>query len=290
MMMVAVIVGSAFFVGCSSDEPTVSQNEGTRTDSVADDTTDVDSASTIRWIDTISPTYMDEYVPYSGNIEPLSSEIRPVFTKGKKWLEWDIWEGIDEGTYNKALNYTYDYTYDVTDSLGVTNAMLCRDGKEFWRFKEEGSCVYAYNLKSEIVGYDDSGAGILKYWREYDFCYDVDINFTHKFINSYCNAISDGIIAESRGTMVLMGKTRRAVKIIYDNGYDYGNGRTRFLDYWVEGIGSLFGNLFGVSLPISGMHNRYHILLECWEGNEKIYDHREFSHDLYTPTEVYFSF
>ncbi len=25
------------------------------------------------------------------------------------------------------------------------------------------------------------------------------------------------------------------------------------------------------------------LLLECYDGDEKIYDHREFSHDLYRP-------
>lgn len=84
-----------------------------------------------------------------------------------------------------------------------------------------------------------------------------------------------------------MGKVRRAVKTRATYGF-----RMEFIseDYWVEGIGSLFGQESSYypqptfHVPANPYAKR---LRECYDGDKKIYDYREFKPELYIPEVVF---
>ena len=67
------------------------------------------------------------------------------------------------------------------------------------------------------------------------------------------------------------------------------NGPGPYVDYWVESIGPLrdseYSNIDGIQSPGPAYLVE---LLECYDGDEKIYDVKEFSHDLYTEIETFF--
>lgn len=277
------IVLSSFILGmiinsCSSDEPSTNPDTVSRTDSTDTDSTAIDSA-TIRWIDTITPTYPDEYVPYTGAIEPLPTYVRPVFTTGKKWIIWDILvqSHVSDNLKDVHGNVIFHYAYDTVDSVGVPVAVVTdENGFPEGAFKEDGTGVWIYYTYSYM---EETGNGLqpeMIIYRNSNLFYDSYINLSYFEGNKIQ-------WAESRGTIVLMGKTRRATKMMHLN---YLTNKTEFLDYYVEGIGPLFGNPLHQNKPQCSARV-YHPLLECWDGDEKIYDAREFSHDLYTPIEVF---
>lgn len=112
--------------------------------------------------------------------------------------------------------------------------------------------------------------------------YDVDPEEGGVITSRYTSTII------SKGVITLMGKERRAVKVWSgdeawaENPYDY----------WVEGIGPLFGQItnYNTHQPTGIMvffGNLYYRVLECYDGDEKIYDYREFRHELYKPTEIF---
>lgn len=102
------------------------------------------------------------------------------------------------------------------------------------------------------------------------------------------DALNYTISLISKGTVVLWGKTRRAAMVKI---YRPRAGCTLY-DYWIEGIGPIFGVVpyFADELPTTALVNwkpLYIRLLECYDGDEKIYDFRTFSPDRYTPEVVY---
>ncbi len=80
-----------------------------------------------------------------------------------------------------------------------------------------------------------------------------------------------------------MGKNRRAVKVFYP----YHRTFEYQYDYWVEGIGPLLGGTpdyyyyYQVNdvLPTGLYGPLYERLLECYDGEDMIYDYREFKGD-----------
>lgn len=273
-LFLCVMVANLLICGCSSEEP-----DGTRSDKVENDTTSNVSDSLILWEDTVSPVYVDEYVPYKGSVTPLNDSQHPIFTQGKKWLVWrlhisnPIGSSVSPG--NSSDNYLFEYGGMETDSDGNINALVMLGEYVDCRFKEVGSSVWVYNKYTRYKR-DEAGNSILEDYWEYEYSYD-----------SYFDPASQQIPfseirAESRGTIVFQGKTRRATKLIKDT-----NGQCEFVDYWVEGIGPLFGFAMKVNKAKPMSVKFVYKLLECWDGDEKIYDMREFNHDLYTPIDKF---
>ncbi len=96
----------------------------------------------------------------------------------------------------------------------------------------------------------------------------------------------DTITTVSRGTVAVMGKLRRAVKIHIHPSWFWSNHPDS--DYWIEGIGSIahFEPQYYDGHPRNSFRPKMdRILLECWDGDEKIYDYREFQPELYQPLE-----
>lgn len=269
-IILGVILVATCFSACTSDEPNGNPNGvDARGDSAAVDSVVVDSLDMPNehqvWLDTVRPVYADAYVPYRGAIEPLSADIRPIFTKNKRWLVWSK-NGMTMTAFNDIFYYDESQTNSHGDKCVHTESNNFLDRY----FVEDGSMVYV-----KVVG---AGAGHEKQYHPYYDCYMLKSDFDD--INS-CDGYTDKIdwTIESRGTIVLCGKTRRATKVVCDD----------FVDYWVEGIGSL--KCTYIQPDYLGGMNAYthytHTILECWDGNEKIYDAREFSHSLYTPIDVF---
>lgn len=209
----------------------------------------------------------DTFVPPTGPIEPLTDELRAIYSDGKRWVvnEDPIKEKIV--TYAVCGDTVFDgynarvYSRLISDKMEYSLSRIIR---------EEGSRVY--NV------YFISNQGL----PEFRLSYDVDPQQGATYSSTYSTTVI------SRGVITLMGKERRAAKVWSgdevwaDNPYDY----------WVEGIGPLFGQIpnYNTMQPtgIWGIFgNLYYRLLECYDGEEKIYDHREFKHELYKPTEIF---
>ena len=209
--------------------------------------------------------------------EPLTEELRPVLTEGKRWVieETSKFIHVANSTTTTVWNKFVDgdttagghsakivrACYDDGRVYGIPEVLREEDGKvyKFWQWNDGANIEYG-NLvasKRELWG----------------LSYDITPQ-------SYMDILLDKefIQLESRGTIVLQGKTRRAVKIRHEHIYMY---HDVYYDYWVEGIGPLFGwhpdyRTYSV-MPTSSPDNiHWYVLLECYDGDEKIYDRREF--------------
>ncbi len=82
------------------------------------------------------------------------------------------------------------------------------------------------------------------------------------------------------GTMVLQGKTRRARELFYHLSPIHNE---PYIDYWVEGIGSLRNRFLSYYTgPLWPTHHvEYMPLIECRDGDDKIYDYREYKPSLF---------
>ena len=210
----------------------------------------------------IGPSEPDEPTFPTGPAEPLTDEIRPVLTDGKKWVRKVV-------KRDPTQNYYWEGRVDGDTVKSGMNAKiiksLAQNGQE----------------KVDVLMREENGV-VYELWggKEFKYAYDVNPQQGIVFVSP-----PTGLSILSRGTIVLMGKTRRAamVECVFNS--------FTIIDYWVEGIGPLFGStvmhyeemnstiLF--SLPL------YAELLECYDGNEKIYDYREFKPELYTPEVVF---
>lgn len=239
-------------------------------DNDADDPTDPD----------VPPT------PPTEQVEPLTDELRPILTEGKRWI---VEYGRVGGT-NKT-KYTCQIAGEETKK-GLPAKIVKIQYTESGEFLDEDF---------DKVMREENGV-VYKLCQVQD-PYSVpedEIESTQEFVLS-CNVVPDhsetyecygyGTTIISRGTIVLQGKTRRAVKV-WSNGHffiDYPG--VDPYDYWVEGIGSLLGqmpdkNYVYPSTATENWRGRYR-LLECYDGDEKIYDYREFTPELYTEEEVF---
>ena len=210
--------------------------------------------------------------------EPLTDEIRPVLTEGKKWVHKDVWDPYWGNTSENRTTYVKGDA-EVDGIIGKSICHINRFGYEtqYTAMAEENGVVYESWLTVEYVG--DVGYESDKF----KYAYEVD---PQKDAENPEYGIQVVTIM-SKGTVVLMGKTRRAVMVKINRGY---NGV--LYDYWVEGIGPLFGNTVRHDqiLPSTPLYNwlpMYSQLLECYDGDEKIYDYTEFKPELYKPEVVF---
>ncbi len=157
-----------------------------------------------------------DYVPYTGPVEPLSDEIRPLLTDGKKWIVLYVYTDqrynsafadsvvdshihSDNGFEYKVVTRLPDYSFTRKDYLEVNGAV-------FGSYPS-GSCLKRFDVNpKESISFPDT---------ESHPSYSLTI--------------------VSRGKITLLGKERRAVKV-------WTGPKSLFAtyDYWVEGIGPLY--------------------------------------------------
>lgn len=212
-----------------------------------------------------------------GKTEALPEMLRPMLTDGKKWTK-------EITTYNS--DYTPKTKEIFTEEIVGDTVVLGLDAKVTRCRDQDGE----YTTGSVV--FREEGNKIYKLWQTR---HDPTGNHTYEF-KLYCDVFPEqgstwltlfDITVISRGTITLMGKQRRAAKV-WTGCYFYEN--TPY-DYWVEGIGPLFyiTSNYNSTLPSAPLHvwSGHCKLLECYDGDEKIYDCNEFSEDLYTPLEVF---
>ncbi len=227
------------------------------------------------------PDPVDSVIEIPG--EPLTDYIRPVLTEGKRWVR---------RSKDKPTSDTYSPNYTVI--IGEDTVINGITAKKILRREADGSTT----IERIVI---EKGSRIYKFngyvfWSDYD-CYPQSY-FSETDFKQIFTPVSKGIIT-------LQGKQRRCTKVRvkahWYSGLDY-----ELTDYWVEGIGPLMGytrNFYSGPTPSASLNSRQAInsyyfsgydddnliwpwlneTLECYDGDEKIYDYREFSPDLYIP-------
>ncbi|MDE5685325.1 MAG: hypothetical protein K2I26_02080, partial [Paramuribaculum sp.] len=219
-----------------------------------------------------------DYTPYTGPVGPLSENFRPIYVDGRRWSRVMVWE--------KQTRDNRYYTEEVTGNvdLDVAIAKKLRHRPDFypdlydtWDYLvEDGGIVYE-GCPGELYYFN----GELKRHWSLKTLYDVFPSESNELTSRLC-AVQAKII--SRGIMTLRGRQLRAAKVKIDklmyNRIQY--------DYWVEGIGSLFGFIIDNN-PIYTMFTggRFDLLVQCVDKNgQLIYDYRDFDPDLYEELEI----
>lgn len=200
--------------------------------------------------------------------EPLTDYIRPIYTPGKRWI-------IDNnhGEYGQQT-ITMAYTSDTT-VLGYPakiRTALTPAGEVFQR---------------SIVREDADGTEYTL-WPNYlnepeGWSFKVSFTLTPGENRYYLAKIYSNIVIIGKGTIVLQGIERRALKI-------WARRLDPQYDYWVEGIGSLYGfwaMYDDRTVAYADPSWRYDRILQCYDGDKLIYDYRELRDELYTPIEEY---
>ncbi len=220
--------------------------------------------------------YVD-FVPYTGPIEPLSDDIRPTYTDGKRW----VCDRVDESHPKGTGQYEYQIVGDAVINESVLGSLAYLSEAVYMTSAKKATFT---NNKPQYYK-EENGVAYLLGTTYIDGCTRYVYHPFWEINPSKSKQVADyyslGIIV-SRGTITLMGKVRRAVKLLCPRDIR----KLAPYDYWVEGIGPLFG--FKASYEpqpnCSYFGESYHIRLrECYDGDEKIYDYREFKHDLYVP-------
>lgn len=204
--------------------------------------------------------------------EPLSTELRQVLTDGKKFV------------YGNAS------TNEIQQTKIVVGDTLC-DSKEAKVLRTTNySSITNSEYDAYSVQYEKSGRIFSQYTQPYpiedspspwtrdgNWCVIVDM-LSH--VGDKIISVEETVV-ESKGTIVIMGRTLRAVKVKYLSSYHI---YPRDYDYWVEGIGSVYGRepLYSMILP-TGRYEIDKALLECYDGDDKIFDYREFDESTYKP-------
>lgn len=200
--------------------------------------------------------------------EPLTDYIRPIYTPGKRWI-------IDNnhGEYGQQT-LTMEYTGDtiVSGYPAKIRSTFSADGKR---------------IKRSIVREDADGTEYTL-WPNYldepkGFSFKVNFTLMPRGNRYYMSKFYRSIVIVGRGTIVLQGVERRALKV-------WAHGIEPQHDYWVEGIGSLYGYCAmydDMTASYGDPSWRYDRILQCYDGDKLIYDYREFRDELYTPIEDY---
>ena len=256
MMIAACAVA---FSACDSDEP------GANTDPETPETP----------IDPEEPNNPEEPEFPTGPAEPLTDEIRPVLTDGKKWEFKVFTKNKPEGSSSSSL-----FVQGDTAIKGVLAKRICAisDNNPQFLMREVDGVVSSY-WKIEDSEIPDT----------YDFLYSYDIDPQE---GEFLYGSPTNILIMSKGTIELMGKTRRAVLVKDIRFYGQNYFGAYIYDLWIEGIGPLFGTLLWhqfilPSTPLYNWWSMHYLLLECYDGDEKIYDYREFTPERYKPEVVF---
>lgn len=217
-------------------------------------------------------------VPPAEGPEPLTEYLRPTLSDGKKWI-------VEKGVFNASTETYTTETYTeyvlkdtIVDGFSAKKIQLSLGDGNPYGFKvqrEEDGMVFTWQLSQEPY---------------YDFYRNVMIWGLDFNVNPQgsvtIRTARNNLVTVSRGTITLMGKMRRAVKVWCGSSKDH---ESSPYEYWVEGIGTLFGHspIYNPIMPSTPTPKTYTRLLECYDGEQKIYDYREFSDDLYEPVETF---
>lgn len=230
-----------------------------------------DGSFVTEWNERNAPTEPD------GPAEPLTDEIRPMLTEGKKWIKQDMWHPESNRMWGSIHGmHTEYFDKEIEMDGGVAKRVKCVEcssSEQF--FKEENGVVY----KRWVFFNHDTFENETKY------LYSYEVNPQEN--KTLTDALYRTISFMSKGTVVLWGKTRRAVMVKIDR-----DSLEPLYDYWIEGIGPIFGLVpyddhVQPTTAIINWNPIYVRLLECYDGDEKIYDYRTFSPDRYTPEVVF---
>ena len=220
--------------------------------------------------DNTTPNDEEEYISYP-NPEPLTAELRPVLTAGKRWIKQSIFV---PGCERFSETWT---------ALCSQNGNMF--GRDTWAIYREGS-EHVYGNPEWCYAEDEDGS---VYQRG---SFDDDDPWTFDKIYFFDPNVElpgqNKNFVQSRGTIVLEGMTRRALRVKFRNiesGYDY----------WVEGIGPLNGSIIDYSIIHPSCppgtcegYPKYVKVLKCYDGDMLIYDASRMRDYLYTEEEVFF--
>lgn len=203
-------------------------------------------------------------------VEPLTDYIRPMYTPGKRW--------VIESNHgdSKCQTNTMEYIGE-TEVLGYPakiRATFDPNGKIFFecyvREDADGTEYMYWSYPTNTPGVFESS-------------FKVSFTLTPGENRLYYARFFSPVVIVGRGTVVLQGIERRALKV-------WASRLEPIYDYWVEGIGSLYGYWARYNDPTASYVDptwRYDRILQCYDGDKLIYDYREFRDELYTPIEDY---
>lgn len=203
--------------------------------------------------------------------EPLTAELRPVLTNGKRWyIKYKYsnrdWEGLNTDPY--------DWCYEV---VGDT---VCYD-KQCKVLKAVSNDSIANNIWLEEKGTLYQELKRLNGPKKMFYAYSMTENDSVAFAERECCALS-------RGTIVCMGKLRRCVKA-------YAPNSPSDCDYYIEGIGPAYGafttlNNRGIPRPTCFVVRVSHEIQQCYDGDELIFDIFDFDPSTYKEEERFFDY
>lgn len=196
--------------------------------------------------------------------EPLTAELRPVLTNGKKWEM--IYQRPNE-------NYIYCFklvpTEVVCEVVGDTVA-YGENCKKISRIRGEYADTVIWHEKGGALY--DVNPQLVDGEGESEWIYDL--TFAYTFFPKDEN-MTTRYKTLSKGTVVCMGKTRRAIKV-------YTQYSPTNVDYYVEGIGPVYGTCLSWQIVNPSCPNaRCYILQKCYDGDELIFDINDFKPETY---------
>lgn len=217
--------------------------------------------------------------------EPLSAEVRTEMTIGKRW---DYKNFLSDGSIKEGSLIVGGETVVECKDIDYTAKVLVSYNNGIPGDVNHGSPVWENNGIVYFLQDCEEAPGIVVapgYKGGDGFALDHIVNPTEGKI--YNGSYHD-IKLLSRGTVVFQGVERRAAKVEMLRGRE---GQTK-IDYWVEGIGSLFGLYvdYSYTRPCGLDYLKYSLerrLMKCYDGDKLIYDYSEWREELYNEIEVF---
>ncbi len=223
-----------------------------------------------------------EYVPYSGPVEELADEFRPIYVKGRRWNRVYVYERQEQNLYTTATACEDIYLNGITTPI-VDTARVVRT------YYSTGELLYANYFRQEGSVMTEAYEGDAfyfngQYGHEWNFkmAYDVNASESGRYPSTIMHVAA---VPVSRGVITLRGKKLHATKVWTGRHYQ----KRVAYDYWVEGIGPLFvGIIDHVAISTSPKGTLpFPLLVQCIDENgELIYDYRDFDPDLYEELEI----
>ncbi|MDE5686702.1 MAG: hypothetical protein K2I26_09110 [Paramuribaculum sp.] len=223
-----------------------------------------------------------EYVPYSGPVEELADEFRPIYVKGRRWNRVDVYERQELNCYITEIACE-DINLNGIITPVVDTARIVRTyystGQHLYNnfFRQEGS-VMTKAYAGDAFYFNG------QYGHEWNFKMAYDVNASESEIYS-STIMHVYAIPVSRGVITLRGKKLHATKVWTGRHYQ----KRVAYDYWVEGIGPLFVGMIDHDPIFTTPRGTlpFPLLVQCVDENgELIYDYRDFDPDLYEELEI----
>lgn len=197
--------------------------------------------------------------------EPLSPQLLPYLTDGKKWVIGEP-DKPDEWWATSIIRVDSVVSGTEADTIYAPN-----------RFETNGK-VYMHLDERSIAGWAAMEPGDGDIWnKEWGKILDMTLG-----VGDTLKCI-DRFVVESKGTIVVMGKTRRALKMKYAS---WGVVYPKDYDFWIEGIGQVYFRYIDYHWPqTTTVKHVKTFLMECYDGDKKIFDINEFDESTFEPTQ-----